>query len=196
MAVPTIAERARTTAASAVVADLITYARRPGGPGGATVPVAADHRGRPRARRRNDLSCGCAIACAARWRPSSLPRRRARRWCCMVERILSGAHTARAPGLPPAGRECPSDLRRRPGDTGGRRRHTRRLNPIRCAMPRRACSRTWRGGTVRNCGAASVRTGWPTSSSSSPGPSTGTGWSCWPLPRMGPRLSGCRSRRR
>lgn len=47
MAVPTIAERARTTAASAVVADLITYARRPGGPGGATVPVAADQRGRP-----------------------------------------------------------------------------------------------------------------------------------------------------
>ncbi len=45
--VPTIAERARTTAASAVAADLITYARRPGGPRRATVPVVADHCGRP-----------------------------------------------------------------------------------------------------------------------------------------------------
>ena len=37
MAVPTIAERARTTAASAAVADLIIYTRRPGGPSSVTV---------------------------------------------------------------------------------------------------------------------------------------------------------------
>ena len=60
MAFPTIAERARTTAASAAAADLITYAPRPGGPSSVTVPVDADHRGRPL------LSVGANSPAAAR----------------------------------------------------------------------------------------------------------------------------------
>ena len=98
MAFPTIAERARTTAASAAVADLITYTPRPGGPSSVTVPVDADHRGRPL------LSLGANSPAAARLLAHPLATvilaaPRAHRWSCTAERIVSAARAAIASWL-------------------------------------------------------------------------------------------------
>lgn len=195
MAFPTIAERARTTAASAAAADLITYAPRPGGPSSVTVPVDADHRGRPL------LSVGANSPAAARLLARPLATVILAAPACAPVVVHGGAHRVRgarrhrvlAFRLEVAGvrRSWVAAKGRWSGPTS-----TRPQNPIRCATPRPGCSRTWPARIPRNSGPASAPMDCPASSSSSRAAWTGTGWSCWRSVSAAQRRSGCPSRRR